>query len=603
MTQRILLVQLADIGDLILATPAMAALRSARPDAHISLLCSSHAAPILDDSLVDEIITLDRQHMNGSLSMLRPSTLRRIWSLGDPGYDTVVFFHHFTLRLGAFKFAFIARAAGSAYVVGLDNGNGWFLTHAVPDEGFGAKHQAQYWLDLVALLGADDNPHRAQVAFDTGVLPIGVNRGRRIIIHPGSGGYSLARRWNPEGFAQVADALHEAYAAQIVLVGGPDDQTQRVVDAMKHSPIDLSGKTSLTQLADLIRSADLYLGADSGVMHLAAAVRTPVLALFGPSNPDAWAPWSPGGQVHVLRSGVACSPCSYVGHPIGAREGCAARTCMRLISPEDVVQAASAILDEHPLPDKPRLVPAPAFADRIQILGIPVDRITYKQWLALIDQWVKGGTRAHHVCTTNPEFMMIAQQDPIFANTLRRAALCLPDGVGLLWAAKAIGKSLPERVTGSDGTVRIAERAAKLGWKIFLLGAAPGIADKAAEVLVERYPNLQIAGIHAGSPRPDEEDEIVQMVNWSGADILLVAYGAPEQDKWIARNLNRLHVSMAMGIGGSLDFIAGVVPRAPEWMQQLGLEWLYRLIQQPWRIRRMMRLPRFVIAVMLRGEK
>jgi N-acetylglucosaminyldiphosphoundecaprenol N-acetyl-beta-D-mannosaminyltransferase len=116
-------------------------------------------------------------------------------------------------------------------------------------------------------------------------------------------------------------------------------------------------------------------------------------------------------------------------------------------------------------------------------------------------------------------------------------------------------------------------------------------------------PQIQIVGTYAGSPAPDEEAAIVQRVNASGADILLVAYGAPQQDKWIARNLPRLQVKMAMGVGGALDFIAGVIPRAPAWMQKYGIEWLYRLYRQPWRIRRMLRLPYFVLLVLLRGER
>src|SRR5690606_38622524 len=145
------------------------------------------------------------------------------------------------------------------------------------------------------------------------------------------------------------------------------------------------------------------------------------------------------------------------------------------------------------------------------------------------------------------------------------------------------------------GVPIIAEQAAKKGWRLFLLGAAPGVADKTANILRQKHPGLHIAGTYSGSPAPEEEDGIVALVNASNADILFVAYGAPEQDKWIARNLPRLHVAMAMGVGGAFDFIAGIVPRAPQWMQRMGLEWLYRLYLQPWRIRRMLRLPRFVL--------
>jgi N-acetylglucosaminyldiphosphoundecaprenol N-acetyl-beta-D-mannosaminyltransferase len=199
--------------------------------------------------------------------------------------------------------------------------------------------------------------------------------------------------------------------------------------------------------------------------------------------------------------------------------------------------------------------------------------------------------------------IMMAQRDVNFSNILRRAALTVPDGVGVLWAARRLGRPLPERVTGSDGVPRIAQRAAQAGWRLFFLGAAPGIAERAADVLRERFPGVQIVGTFSGSAAASEEADICARINASGADLLFVAFGAPEQDKWIARNAPRLNVAMAMGVGGTFDFVAGIVPRAPVIMQRAGLEWLYRLILQPWRIRRMMRLPRFALAVLLRGER
>ncbi|MBN1562722.1 MAG: WecB/TagA/CpsF family glycosyltransferase [Anaerolineae bacterium] len=231
--------------------------------------------------------------------------------------------------------------------------------------------------------------------------------------------------------------------------------------------------------------------------------------------------------------------------------------------------------------------------------------------LELIAGWIAAGDRTHQqdhhichqICTVSPEFVMIAQQNPAFMRVLQEADLCVADGVGLLFAARYLGRPLPERVTGSDGVPLIAQRAAREGWSLYLLGAAPGIAEQAAARLIEQNPGLQIVGTYAGSPAPEEEDAIIERVNASGADILLVAYGAPRQDEWIARNRERLAVSVAMGVGGTFDFVAGVVPRAPRWMQRLALEWLFRLIRQPWRWRRMLRLPRFVWAVIRYRER
>jgi N-acetylglucosaminyldiphosphoundecaprenol N-acetyl-beta-D-mannosaminyltransferase len=623
MSNRYLIVQLADIGDLILSTPALAALREAQPDAHIALLTNHHAAPIMNGTgLVDEVITFERRTLDNTQSLFIPANLKRIFDLRKGHYDAVIFFHHFTLKLGTIKFALIALVTGAKRRIGIDNRNGWFLTERLPDEGFGAKHQAQYWLDLVGLVGADSAPRRAVVGKEVSSFQFPVsslNEGdkfeadkrtkrKTIVIHAGSGGYNLARRWDTEKFAALADRLHEKYGAQIMLVGGTGDDSAAVKATMKSVPIDLTGQTNLNQLAGVIEQADLFIGAESGVMHLAAAVGTPVVTIFGPGNPDAWGPWNPGGKIFTVRSAPECSPCSYVGQSIGLRNGCPARTCIRMVTVDIVTMTVERAFNAEKVEEVLKLTPTKqVFRNRIHILGLPVDGITYEEWLELIGQWIQPHPSpspqversfAHHICTINPEFMMIARKDSNFRNILNRADLCIPDGVGLLWAARRIGKPLPERVTGSDGVPRIAERAAQMAWRLFFLGAAPGVAEKAANMLRTTYPGVQIVGTYSGSPAPNEEDKIVEMVNKSYADILFVAYGAPEQDKWIARNLPRLNTKVAMGVGGAFDFIAGVVPRAPIWMQQMGLEWLYRLYLQPWRIRRMMRLPQFVIAVL-----
>ncbi len=622
MSERYLIVELADIGDLIVSTPALAALRKARPDAHITLLTTTHSAPVIaGTNLVDEIVTFDKKQFNGSRAFFQPANLRRVFDLRKGHYDAVIFLHHFTLKLGTLKFALIALASGAKQRIGLDNGNGWFLNHHLHDGGFGAKHQAQYWLDLVALLGASSEPRPANVAVQDAskYLPASAETNAShsalstIVMHPGSGGYSLARRWDTTKFAALADALHQKYNAQIVLVGSVNDGSDAVKAAMKTSLIDLTGKTTLAELAAVIQSANLYIGADSGVMHIAASVGTPIVAIFGPSNVDAWSPWTPTSKSIVVRSAPECSPCSYVGHSIGLREGCPARTCMKMVTVNHVLTAVEQILNDDFVGTR-QFIPALTAQSKsmseipikkpnqtIRILGLPVDAITYPQWLDLIGEWITSN-RIHHVCTINPEFIMIARQDINFHNILSRADLCVPDGIGLLWAARHLNKPLPERVTGSDGVPKIAERAAQVGWKLYFLGAAPGVADQAAAVLRQQHPNLQIVGIYSGSPAPDEEDAIIEKINTNAADILFVAYGAPEQDKWIARNLPRLQIKMAMGVGGSFDFIAGIIPRAPLWMRRYGIEWLYRLYLQPWRIRRMLRLPRFVLAVLLKGE-
>ncbi len=238
--------------------------------------------------------------------------------------------------------------------------------------------------------------------------------------------------------------------------------------------------------------------------------------------------------------------------------------------------------------------------DIVTILGVRVHCVDFPQTLAQMTQWIEGGngqpTALHQICTVNPEFIMEARRDPQFAQVLRQADLCVPDGIGILWAARRQGVQLAERVTGSDGIYRICQRAAERGWTIFLLGAATGVAAEAAQRLVALYPALHIVGTYSGSPQAHSWAEIVQRIQATQPDILLVAYGHPQQDLWIARHRQELPVKVAMGVGGAFDFVAGITQRAPRWMQRWGVEWLYRLIRQPWRWRRMASLPAFVIA-------
>jgi N-acetylglucosaminyldiphosphoundecaprenol N-acetyl-beta-D-mannosaminyltransferase len=234
----------------------------------------------------------------------------------------------------------------------------------------------------------------------------------------------------------------------------------------------------------------------------------------------------------------------------------------------------------------------------VDILGIPIHKLTMQDVLTAV-----GGMmlepRLHQIATVNPEFIMRAQTDDAFQIVLNRADLCLADGIGVVWAARHLGQPVPERVPGSELVYHLAERAAQEGWRLFLLGAAPGVAEKAAEILKERYTGLNIVGTFAGSPAASENENIVQMINESKADLLWVAYGAPQQDLWIDRNRAALStVRVAVGVGGSLDFITGQAVRAPVWIQKLGLEWLHRLSKEPWRWRRMLALPRFVVRVL-----
>jgi len=245
---------------------------------------------------------------------------------------------------------------------------------------------------------------------------------------------------------------------------------------------------------------------------------------------------------------------------------------------------------------------SPVVPSPVIILDVPVHPVTFEDFLALVGQFIAEG-KPRQVCTANPEFVMTARRQPEFMTVLQNADLVLADGVGLLWAAKRLGTELPQRVTGSDGIYLLAERAARQGWTLFLLGAQPGVAEKTAKLLAARYPGLQVVGTWPGSPRDEDYPEIARRIKAARPDILLVAYGAPKQDIWIARHKEDLSVPVSMGVGGAFDFVAGVQKRAPGWIIRLNLEWLWRLITQPWRWKRQLDLPRFAWQVVRSRSK
>ena len=243
------------------------------------------------------------------------------------------------------------------------------------------------------------------------------------------------------------------------------------------------------------------------------------------------------------------------------------------------------------------------------VLGVRVDRLSQRQALDSIEQIIvqwRASDRAQvcqQIVTVNPEFVMNAQRNKDFRTAINAAALIVADGVGVVWATRYLGRPVPERVTGTDLLPELAQRCAAAGYRLYLLGAAPGIAEAAGARLQELASGLVIAGTYAGSPAPNEEEEIIERVRAAHADVLCVAYGAPAQDLWIWRNLARLPVAVAIGVGGAYDFLSGRQQRAPVFLRKLGLEWLYRLYREPWRWRRMLALPRFAMRVILRGRK
>lgn len=349
---RILVVKLGDLGDFILTTPALAALREAHPTATIDLLGVPAAAPLLANGLVNNHLLLPRGALESALATAPLRPLALAGALRRRAYDAFVLLQHLTTAAGTAKYAALALASGAPRRVGLDNGRGPFLTDRVRDQGFGARHEADYWLAVAARLDADPSPRPTLVPFAdadaTAAEALLADTPRPIVaLHPGSGPYSTARRWPADRFVAVGRALTTQRNASLVVVG--NERPVNATVAAATGARDLTGRTSIGTLAALLSRVDLLICNDGGVMHVGVAAGTPIVAIFGLTDPRAWGPYY-GDSAHQERAQIVdvplpCRPCLYRGHDLGWRNGCATRDCLDLISTGMVLAAAERQLD------------------------------------------------------------------------------------------------------------------------------------------------------------------------------------------------------------------------------------------------------------------
>jgi heptosyltransferase-2 len=406
--KKILAVKLADLGDALTITPALRALKATYPAARVEVLTDNGGPALQSLPYIDRVITFNKRIYDSRREALRPDNLLRAANffreLALNRYDTVIFFHHFTLAFGALKFAALGLATLAPLRIGLDNGKGraWFLNRKVADRGFGALTEREYWLELVAALGAqlppgdDGRPElfvsptarttARNILNANRVLPLEASpngfqrtlpdeksevRSQKselevpnsalstqhsalgtnsvlIALAPGGGNYSLARRWYPVSFARVADKLVERYEAKILLMGSRDEieLANEVRELMQHpeAAVNLAGATSVPEAVALLEECRLFIGNDAGLTHLASVAGTPIVVIFGPTNAEAWKPF--GEQVRVVQAPIElpCRPCLYRKFELGSRYGCAPRPCLSYISPEQVVEAAEELL-------------------------------------------------------------------------------------------------------------------------------------------------------------------------------------------------------------------------------------------------------------------
>ena len=235
--------------------------------------------------------------------------------------------------------------------------------------------------------------------------------------------------------------------------------------------------------------------------------------------------------------------------------------------------------------------------ETVSILGFEVARMTLEQ----VTDWIRVTVerrRPSHIVTANAEIVYKAYREKDFFNLLEKADLVTADGAGVVLAARLLGRPLPERVTGIDLVHEIFRLADEKGWGLYFLGARKEVVEKAVLNIMGSYPGIRIAGCHHGYFSQEETARVVSNINKAKPDVLLVALGAPRQETFISENIKELNVPVSIGVGGAFDILAGVAARAPAWMRRCGLEWLYRLYREPWRYKRMLALPKFVLAVL-----
>jgi heptosyltransferase-2 len=358
---RILAVKLADLGDVLLCEPALRSLREGHPSACIDLLVppgSGALARLLGQDL--NVITFPKALFDRPSGFFRPEALVSAATFArkirGARYDIIVIFHHLTTRAGALKYRTLVKVSGANVVVGLDNGRGSFLSLSVPDLGFGVKHEVDYMLEVARVAGGAEVDQNPRFSADPVAIPVDLPD-RYAVLYPVTGPYSEARTWPAQRFAEVAEEL-ASVGLRSVIVGATDaSDAAHVITASAPGAIDLTGRTSIRQLAAVLRGASVVVGGDSFIGHLARALDRPVVAIFGPSNRDAWRPFGTAdADTHaqatssvqrgiVVYHDLPCEPCIYTGFSLGRPAGCRARTCLQRVSAGEVARIVKRIAE------------------------------------------------------------------------------------------------------------------------------------------------------------------------------------------------------------------------------------------------------------------
>ena len=241
-----------------------------------------------------------------------------------------------------------------------------------------------------------------------------------------------------------------------------------------------------------------------------------------------------------------------------------------------------------------------------QVLSVRVDAVQIADVVARMEEWINNRTRCHMIAPTGMHGIVEAQHDPSFKEILNATDAVVPDGMPLVWLGRRSGHHLPRRVYGPDLLLEFCEKTAGRGYRHFFYGGEPGVPERVAESLKRRFPAIEVCGTFSPPMRPldpQEDKQIGTLISRAAPDVLWVGLGTPKQERWMHEHRDQLQVPVLVSVGAAFDILSGRRKQAPRWMREHGLEWLHRLGRQPWRWRRMLALPRFVVLVLVQGRR
>lgn len=411
-------------------------------------------------------------------------------------------------------------------------------------------------------------------------------------------------RWLPE-VAQAAAELVRRYGAEVRWLAFHPERDSGVVRALQEAcpepTVAVPPVSSPHEVFAQVAACDVVVAARLHALIMGAAAGRPVVGVSYDPKVDAVLETlglAPAGTLPGVSAGALVSAAAEAWE---RREAVAAALAPRVAELRRLAESTAELA----------LACARKGAEeRVEVLGAGVDPVTLAEAAGRIRDWVETARRersgrlaTRQVVTLNPEMVMSTRRSRPFAHLVACADLVTADGVGVLWASRRLGRPLPERVAGVDLVTAVLAEGAAAGWSVFFLGAAPGVAEEAAAVAERRYPGIRAAGARHGYFPREEEDRVVAEVAAAAPDVLLVALGSPRQEEFIAHHREQLNAAVAIGVGGTFDVLAGRARRAPAWLRRMGLEWLYRVVRDPRRFKRVLAIPAFMWEVWRRSRR